>query len=597
MRFLEKPFAPAVLLQTLETVLVEAGVHPSSNVGRPAGLDRRAVGIISRPLCRPSRPVGPDDAPDPALKRDERAASVSDRLERAGGLQPGVAREIARETGVPEAHVHGVGTFYHLLARPDAKVRVCTGLSCQLAGAEEVLAAAREAGLPVEGCSCLAGCDVAPAVLRDRRVLPGVTQGDVERADGDWRRLESAAAPGDEVWRGVVGDGGAPAEQLSLDLASGPGELGAAYARAAELGPEAVIAEVEASGLQGRGGAGFPAHIKWSGVRKQAETTRYLVLNADEGEPGTFKDREVLVRRPDLVLEGLAIAARAIGARDVYLYLRGEFEVPWGVVERTIAAASGSGVYGDLRFHMHAGQGAYICGEETALLEALEGKRGMPRLKPPFPVEVGLWGKPTLIHNVETIACVPSIVQRGGDWFRALGRTEPGSKLYCVSGHVQRPGTYELPLGVTLDELVAAAGGYVGELLAFSPGGASSGFLPAAERTRPLDYGSLGEAGSMLGSAGVVVLNDTADLKMAALHQLRFFEDESCGQCAPCRIGTRYLHEALSRELAGSPSVPALQHVADAAWQMNEGSICGLGQAAALPLTTTMKHFPELFAR
>jgi len=445
----------------------------------------------------------------------------------------------------------------------------------------------------VEGASCLAGCDVPPAVLRDRRVLPRVTLADVERAGGDWEALRSEGSEG--VWRGAVGPERDDPEGLALNLCGARDYGAGAYRRALELGPEGVVAAIEASGLQGRGGAGFPAHVKWSGVRRQAEPVRYVVLNADEGEPGTFKDREVLLRRPDRVIEGLAIAARAVGATDVYLYLRGEFEVPWEAVERAIDAFGDA--FGDLAFHLHAGQGAYICGEETALIEALEGKRGMPRLKPPFPVEVGLWGKPTLVHNVETIACVPSIVERGGPWFAALGRTEPGTKLYCVSGHVARPGTYELPLGVCLDELAEAAGGYVGELKAFSPGGASSGFLPASERRLPLDFASLGRAGSMLGSAGVVVLDDTVDMRWAALEQLRFFEVESCGQCAPCRIGTYYLRDSLERHVVGGAgsAVDALTHVADTAWQMNEGSICGLGQAAPLPLTSALKHFPDEF--
>ena len=524
-----------------------------------------------------------------------RAAEVADELRAAGGLVEGAARAVSRKTGVPEATVYGVGSFYHLLARPDAKLRVCTGLSCLMAGAERVLHAAMDAGLPVEGCSCLAGCDVPPAVLRDRRVLPAVTLEDVERAGDDWRALTAVGDVPEGAWYGHVGPPAADPEHLALDLHGAERPLGEAFARAADLGPEAVIDAIEASGLQGRGGAGFPAHIKWRGVRGQAETTRYLALNADEGEPGTFKDREVMLRRPDLVIEGLAIAAHAVGAREVYLYLRGEFEVPWGRIEACIERAHASGVYGDIRFHMHAGNGAYICGEETALLESLEGKRGMPRLKPPFPVEVGLWNKPTLVHNVETIACVPAIVERGGTWFRDLGRTEAGSKLYCVSGHVRQPGTFELPLGVTLDELVEAAGGYDGELKAFSPGGASSGFLPAARRDLPLDFRSLAEAGSMLGSAGVVVLNQTVDMRWAAAQQLRFFEDESCGQCAPCRIGTRYLHESVRRDMQGRTTAQPLRNVAEAAWQMNEGSICGLGQAAPLPLTTALEHWPEEF--
>jgi NADH:ubiquinone oxidoreductase subunit F (NADH-binding) len=323
------------------------------------------------------------------------------------------------------------------------------------------------------------------------------------------------------------------------------------------------------------------------------------VLNADEGEPGTFKDRELLLRRPDLVVEGLAIAAAVVGAREVWCYLRGEFGGPWRSLQAEVDAARADGRYPGVTFHLHAGHGAYICGEETALLEALEGKRGMPRLKPPFPTQAGLWGEPTLIHNVETIACVPAIVRRGGAWFAGLGRTGPGTKLYCLSGDVARPGVYEAPLGVTLDELLELAGGAVGTLKAFSPGGASSGFLPASESGRTLDFRSLAEAGSMLGSAGVVVLNEEVSVAEAALEQLRFFEAESCGQCAPCRIGTRFLREAVERAQRaddGAERRAALRHVADAAWQMNEGSICGLGQAAPLPLTSALKWFPEDFA-
>ena len=518
--------------------------------------------------------------------------AIPEALQAAGGLREGAAAQVAASTDTAEAHVYGVGSFYHLLARPEAKLRVCTGLSCLLAGAQEVLDAAEAAGLPVEGCSCLAGCDVPPAVLKGRRVLPWVQASDVDFAAGDWQQLRSARVPVEDQWSGTCGPKARP-DKLALDLLGGRDYSGAAFERARALGADALVQALEDSGLQGRGGAGFPAHTKWRSLLSQAELTRHVVLNADEGEPGTFKDREVLMRRPDLVLEGLAIAAEAVGARDVWLYLRGEFELPKRSLQNALANFRENDALEGIEFHFHDGQGAYICGEETALLEALEGKRGMPRLKPPFPTECGLWGKPTLIHNVETIACVPPIVQRGGAWFRALGKTEAGSKLYCVSGHVARPGTYELPLGVCLDELVEAAGGYVGELKAFSPGGASSGFLPASERQRPLSYKALAEVGSMLGSAGVVVLNESVDMRWAAMHQLRFFRDESCGQCAPCRIGTEYLYESVKE----GGSVKSLAHVADAAWQMNEGSICGLGQAAPLPLTSAMKYFPEEFPR
>jgi len=323
-------------------------------------------------------------------------SSIPERLQEAGGLREGRSREIAAATGVPEAHVYGVGTFFDLLARPDAAIRVCSGLSCQLNGAGTLIAAARAAGMPVESSSCLAACDRPPALLHRRRVLPAVAVDDIARAGGDWRALAEDDRP---PWRGHVGPEGAVAGSLVFDLLGAPDDPGAACEAADRIGAEAVIAELEAAGLQGRGGAGFPAHVKWRAVREQPESQRYVVLNADESEPGTFKDRELLLRRPDLVLAGLAIAARCIGADQIYLYLRGEFGDPRRVLEAEIAGLAGKAAFAGLEFHLHSGDGAYICGEESALLEALEGKRGMPRLRPPFPVERGLWGRPTLIHS------------------------------------------------------------------------------------------------------------------------------------------------------------------------------------------------------
>ena len=300
-----------------------------------------------------------------------------------------------------------------------------------------------------------------------------------------------------------------------------------------------------------------------------------------------------MLRRPHLLIEGLAIAAHVVEAEEIHIYVRGAFGAARRALEQAVEEA-GEALEG-LRFLFTSGHGAYICGEETALLESLEGKRGMPRLKPPFPTEVGFRGRPTLVNNVETLACVPSIVLRGGDWFRSQGRTEPGSKLYCLSGHVERPGVYELPLGATLDELVEQGGGYLGNPMAFSPGGASSGFLPMTFRDLPLDFSSLTKVGSMLGSAGLVVLNDTVDIAEAAREQLAFFEFETCGQCAPCRIGTRVLRQAVDRYLLGGDP-KTLGPVEDVAWEMEEGSICGLGIAAPLALTSAMKHFPDAFA-
>ncbi len=535
--------------------------------------------------------TGVGDSNNKSTQRPKRT-EVLERIMDRGGLKPGVAKEVALATGVPEAEVFGTGSFYHLLSTPETSLRVCTGLSCAMRGADQILARARQAGMPVTECSCLAACDRAPALIRERDVLVSVTEADIDRANGNWQHVRSQAEPSAD-WRGDIGAGETPRDALAIDLGGDHDYTAAAAAKAQTIGDDAVLDALEESGLQGRGGAGFPAAIKWRGVRKESATPRYIVLNADESEPGTFKDRDLMMWRPDLVIEGLAIASRVLGAPDVYLYLRGAFGGPWRALEKAIATFTAGGHFADIRFHLHAGHGAYICGEETALLQALEGKRGMPRHKPPFPTVSGLHGQPTLIQNVETIACVPQIIRRGGAWFKQLGRTEPGTKLFSISGDIGRPGTYELPLGVCLDELVAAAGGYVGELKAFSPGGASSGFLPATERTRPLDFSSLAKVGSMMGSAGVVVLNRDASMRRAVRDQLMFFEAESCGQCAPCRIGTRFLRERFDAFCAGQRD--ELATVSDVSWEMVEGSICGLGQTAPLPLTSAMQHFPDEF--
>ena len=497
-------------------------------------------------------------------KHGAQRSRVLELLEHHGGLRPGVAEEISRETGVPAADVYGVATFYPLVSRPDAGVRVCKGLTCKMMGSDDLVADLQARGVTHEEVSCLGQCDRAPAAV-DERLLP-----------------ISIAPPG-----ALTPDD----PDLPMNLAGADSAEYAALAKVEAMGVDGVLAALDASGLQGRGGAGFPAAFKWKAVRNETNPTKYVVVNADESEPGTFKDRMVLERRPHLMLEGMAIAAKVAGADTAYIYIRGEYQEAKQSVERALAEAAPHLDW--LTVHVVEGHGAYICGEETALLEAIEGKRGMPRLKPPFPTQVGLFGKPTLMNNVETLACVPSIVHRGGDWFRSQGRTEAGTKLFSISGHVQHPGVYELPLGVTLDELVEAAGGYVGTPIAFSPGGASAGFLPIAHRTTPLDFGSLKQAGSMMGSSGLVVLNDTVPMTHAALWGLVFFEDESCGQCTPCRVGCRVQRQALERFIAGDRD--ALDHSPEVAWEMEEGSICGLGQVASWPLTTAMKHFPGEF--
>lgn len=500
------------------------------------------------------------------LKPTAERERVLELLEHYGGVTEENVRRVAQETDVPEADIWGTGLFYSLINRPGRRVRVCDGLSCQMAGCDQLIHDLEASGKRVERVSCLAQCDRAPATLNED--------------------LELVTYQGKPT--GVTPDN----PQLPMNLGGAPDRSMTALAKARNMDPDEIIAQIKASGLQGRGGAGFPAHFKWSAVRSQKETERYVVCNADEGEPGTFKDREIILRQPHRMLEGLAIAAHTVGANDIFIYIRGEFVNEVRSLERAIDDVAAE--IAPIKIHVAKGHGAYICGEETALIESLEGKRGMPRLKPPYPTEKGFRGKPTLMHNVETACCVPAIIHRGGTWFKELGRTEPGSKLYCVSGNVNRPGVYELPLGVTLDELVEAAGGYEGNPLAFSPGGASSGFLPMKFRDVPLDYKHLAEVGSMLGSAGVVVLNDQVDLRLAVQSQLVFFERESCGQCAPCRIGTRYLRRQLDQYLETRKN-DTLKFTDDVAWEMEEGSICGLGMVAAKPLEMAIKHFPEFF--
>ncbi len=513
-------------------------------------------------------------------RRDVDQARVLPLFDAHGGLRPGAVRAIEAATGVPAATVHGVGSFYHLIARPDVEARVCEGLSCRMQGADAVLTALRAEGRAVEGCACLGQCDRAPAVLWTG------AEGGHGYTVGTGPRPGAVAAPHLTP----------SSPDLAIDLAAPDDPTWPALAAARRMGPARVRAELGAARLRGRGGAGFPAHLKWDAVAAAPRGPRVVVCNADEGEPGTFKDREVLTRRPHRLLEGLAIAAHAVGADRIVIYLRGEFDVPRRALEATIAAARAAGHLEGLSVEVALGHGAYICGEETALLEALEGRRGMPRHKPPFPTEAGLFGRPTLINNVETLACVPAIVQRGGAWFAALGRGEAtGTKLFSVSGDVARPGVYELPLGVTFAEVLEAAGDVAGgrALGAFSPGGASSGLLPPDAADVVMDFGPLAERGSMLGSAGVVVLDDTRDLLDAALTQARFFRAESCGQCAPCRIGTQVLVRLLERARDGEAAAADLDTLERVAWEMDAGSICGLGMAAPLPALHLVRYFPD----
>lgn len=508
--------------------------------------------------------------PDQLRTRTPDRARVLPLFDALGGMRPGAAQAVHEQTGLAEAEAYGVGSFYHLVAQPEVGVRVCQGLSCRMKGSAEVLEALKSGGHDAVSCECLAQCDRAPATLWTE-------------AHGYRISRETATHTTQPPARTSPSS-----DALAIDLA-GADDLEWPALAAAKAGAD-VVAQLEASGIRGRGGAGFPAYIKWRAVASETSETKYIICNADEGEPGTFKDREVLERRPHLVLEGMALAAHATGATQLIIYLRGEFVGPRDALESAIATARARGHLDGLEIELAMGHGAYICGEETALMEALEGRRGMPRHKPPFPTQSGLWGKPTLMNNVETFACVPGIVTRGGAWFEALGLGDAaGTKLYSISGDVRLPGVYELPQGSPMSALIEVAGGVVGTLLAFSPGGASSGFLPASMVEVALDFGPLQACGSMLGSAGVVVLNDTRDIAQSALAQAEFFRGESCGQCAPCRIGTQVVARLLEAAVAGEPlDVEALREVA---WAMDAGSICGLGMAAPTSALHLVEHF------
>ena len=374
------------------------------------------------------------------------------------------------------------------------------------------------------------------------------------------------------------------------------------------MDPAAIIEEVKTSGLRGRGGAGFPTGLKWSFIRRDEPGDKYIVCNSDEGEPGTFKDRDILRYNPHALIEGMVIAGFAVGAKAGYNYIRGEFWEPYERFEAALAEARAAGLLGkdilgsgfDFDIHTHLGGGAYICGEETALLESIEGKKGQPRFKPPFPALFGLYGRPTIINNTESLASVPEIIRRGGEWFRDLGvANSGGSKLFSVSGNVNRPGNFEVPMGTPFRELLEMAGGVPEgrRLKAVIPGGSSSPVIPG-ERMMELtmDYDSIAAAGSMLGSGAVIVIDDSNCMVRVLERMSYFYYEESCGQCTPCREGTGWLYRVVHRIEQGDGRPEDLDLLDDVASRIQGRTICALGDAAALPVAGMLEHFREEFA-
>jgi NADH:ubiquinone oxidoreductase subunit F (NADH-binding) len=471
---------------------------------------------------------------------------------------------LADHMNIRRGEVDEVVSFYSFLRVPTDAIRVCVGPVCHCLGAKELLARSQEHadGVPALGVECLGHCDLAPVLMRGDEVEPEVVHRtnsgpSIDLATADETLSDYGARGGLAVLRGL------PAN-------------------------ERILEELKASGLAGYGGAGFPTGVKWEAVAREA-APRYVVVNADEGEPGTIKDRYVMERRPHLMLEGTLIAMRFAEAEQGFIYLREEYATSRARLTGAIAEFRAAGLLDGMSLELVIGAGAYICGEETAMLESMEGRRGMPRLKPPFPSEVGYLGRPTLINNVETLAHIPAILRLGGEAW-------PRVRLWSLSGAVRRPGCYEAPLDVTLRQLIDDyARGATDEIGAVVPGGAASGILPPEALDVPLTRDDLREWGVGVGSAGVQVFPSSYSPLTLLAETMRFFAEESCQKCTPCRIGNRGMHHLLEELDEGRVAMPREQ-VEEWLDAMAATSICGLGQGAPFPMRAAFRYWPETFA-
>ena len=519
-------------------------------------------------------------------------APVRDRLieylhilqDEAGYLAAADLAALAVLMRLPMAEVWEVASFYdHFdLVReeetppPPRTIRVCTSLSCALAGSEEMLERLQaQAGENVRyvAAPCLGACDKAPAAADGHHLIEG--------ADDAGLSALAAAAParspltGHTEFAAYCRAGG---YQLVQRLAAGTADK------------DELLAVLEASALRGLGGAGFPTGRKWR-IVSGYDGPRYLAVNGDEGEPGTFKDRHYLSTDPHRMIEGVLIAAHIVGIDKAFIYMRDEYPEIIEMLRAELAKVRGAGLAEHVEIELRRGAGAYICGEESAMIESIEGKRGLPRHRPPYVAEAGIFGQPTLVNNVETLFWVRDILENGADWFNAQGKDgHPGFRTYSVSGRVKRPGLVTAAAGSTADELIAACGGMADghSFKAYLPGGASGGILPASKADIPLDFGgALAQEGCFVGSHAVVVMSDQDNIWDAAQNLMRFFAHESCGQCTPCRSGTQKAAEMMA---APAPDTELLGELAEV---MADASICGLGQAAPNPLVSAMTHFPQ----
>ncbi|MDR7040226.1 MULTISPECIES: NAD(P)H-dependent oxidoreductase subunit E [Methylobacterium] len=489
---------------------------------------------------------------------------------------------LADEMRLAFAEVFETATFYaHFdvirdgeASIPSLTVRVCDSITCAMHGSEDLLSALQaELGSEVRvvRAPCVGLCDHAPAVEVGHNFLHRADVASVKAAvEARDTHAHIPAYVDYDAYR--AGGGYKTLERL----------------RSGELGVEDVLKVLDDGALRGLGGAGFPTGRKWRSVRGEPGP-RLMAINGDEGEPGTFKDQLYLNTDPHRFLEGTLIGAHVVEAEDVYLYIRDEYPIAREILAREIAKLPAGGP----RLHLRRGAGAYICGEESSLIESLEGKRGLPRHKPPFPFQVGLFGRPTLINNVETVFWVRDLIERGAEWWKSHGRNgSAGLRSYSVSGRVREPGVKLAPAGITVQELIDEFCGGMADghsFAAYLPGGASGGILPASMGDIPLDFGKLEKYGCFIGSAAVVILSDKDDVQGAALNLMRFFEDESCGQCTPCRAGTQKARMLMENGIWDTELLGELSQC------MRDASICGLGQAASNPLTSVIKFFPDLF--
>lgn len=519
--------------------------------------------------------------------------------ERDGCLSEAALRAVSAGLGIPIAELFGTVTFYHHFSRDEGgldRPRVCTGPVCELQGAGELFSALEASGRRPVPMPCPGRCDRPVPVLHGGTVLTGGRSGELLREPSP---LPDPAPEGVEecVFAGIR-----TPDRATLDGYRRQGGYRALRKAVLKTTPEAVIGAVDRSGLAGRGGAGFPTGRKWRAVAEAPGTPKTVVCNADEGEPGCFKDRVLMDHDPHSLLEGMALAGYATGAGLGFVYLRYEYPETLGVLERAATEATEAGLLGDgilgtsfsFRVIVRRGAGAYICGEETSLLNSLEGKHPFPRNRPPFPVTHGYENRPTVVNNVETLASVPPIVDRGADWYRGLGRDEQaGTKVISLSGDVTRPGNYEVPLGLPLSELLWrwAGGPLPGRSFqAVTMAGLSGGFLGAADLDVALDEPAIRAKGSFLGAGGVIVYDDSRNMVEAARAAMEFFAEESCGKCFPCRIGTRRLAARLGGD--GPRDLGRwVDEVRDMGATMKRTSACGLGQAAPLLTDSLLERF------